>query len=112
MNHVISFTISFLIIYLVYQILVVRRKKGIEKFKEGKQLEYFKKVFKLDKINIKKFANSLAIANSFIMATTITIIEFIDNLILKMLVGFIVIIPIMLIVYKILGSIYKKKEGK
>lgn len=114
MEHVITFIVSFLIIYLVYYIIVVKREKGLEKFKEGKQLDYFKQVFKLDisKLDIKKFANSLALSNAFIMSLTITIIEFLHNLILKMVVGFAIIIPLMLITYKILGESYKKKEGK
>ena len=114
MEHILTFIICFLIIYLVYLLIVVKREKGIEKFKEGKQLEYFKKLYKLDekKIDIKKFANSLSLCNAFIMSITITIIEFFDSIILKMVIGFALIIPLMLITYKILGELYKKKEGK
>lgn len=114
MNYIITFIISFLIIYIIYLLIVVKREKGLKKFKEGKQLAYFKQVYKIDveKLNIKKFANSLAVSNAFIMATTITIIELLNNIILKMIVGFITLIPLMLITYTVLGKTYKKKEGK
>ncbi len=114
MEYLLIFIFCFLIIYLVYFVIIVNRKKGLEKFKEGKQLNFFKKAYNLDfrKIDLKKFANSLALTNAFIMALTITIIELFKNVTVKMLVGFIILIPLMLIMYKILGSTYKKKEGK
>lgn len=114
MTYILTFIISFIVIYLVYFLVVINRKKGIEKFKEGKQIEYFKTVYSLDtkKIDIKKFASELAMINAFIMSTTLTVLELIDSLILKMIIGFILIIPLMLITYKILGTKYQKKEGK
>ncbi len=114
MNYALTFIICFVIIYIVYFLIVVNRKKGLQKFKEGTQAEFFKKVYKLDfrKTDTKKFASSLALTNAFIMSATITIIELFDNIILKLIIGFIIIIPLMLICYKILGESYKKKEGK
>ncbi len=114
MEYLYTFIFFFIFIYLVYFIIIVNRKKGLESLKKGKQLEFFKKAYDLDfkKINIKKFANSLGLTNAFIMALTITIIEIFDNLIIKLLVGFLILIPLMLIMYKILGSTYKKKEGR
>ncbi len=108
------FLFCFIIVYLFYYLVIVRRKKGLEAFKKGKQLQFFKNAYKLDikKINLKKFANSLALANAFIIAFTVTIIEFFDNLVIKLLVGFIILIPLILLVYYLLGKAYKKKEGK
>ena len=114
MNYILTFTLSFIIIYLIYFIVIVNRKKGLESFKKGKQLEFFIKTYSLNKnkLNIKKFANSLALTNSFIMAVTITILEFIDNLIIKLSLCVIILTTLMLIMYKLLGQTYKKKEGK
>ena len=114
MKYILLFIISFLIIYLIYYLIVVRRDKGIEAFKKGKQIMFFKNAYNLDlnKLNYKKFSNSLALVNAFIVAFTVTVIEFIDGNILKLLVGFVILIPLILICYYILGKIYKKKEGK
>lgn len=114
MEYIFTFIVSFMIIYIVYYLIILRRKEGLEKFKRGTQVEYFKKVYQLNikKINIKEFARDLSLTNAFIMSAVITIIEFFDSLILKMLAGFIIIIPLMLLSYKILGEKYKKKEGK
>ncbi len=113
MEYLYTFIFCFIVIYIVYFIVIVNRKKGLESLKKGKQIEYFKKAYNLNfaKINIKKFANSLALTNAFIMAFTITIIEIFDNLIVKLLVGFVILIPLMLIMYKLLSLRYKK-EGK
>ena len=114
MVYVLVFLFCFIIVYLCYYLVIVKREKGLEAFKNGKQLLFFKNAYKLDikKLDIKKFANSLALANAFIIASTVTIIEFIDSLIIKLAVGFVILIPLILITYYVLGKIYKKKEGK
>jgi len=114
MKYLILFLISFFIIYLMYFLIVVRRDKGIEAFKTGKQVLFFKNAYNLDlnKLNYKKFANSLALVNAFIIAFTVTIIDLIDGYTMKLLVGFIILVPLILICYYVLGKIYKKKEGK
>ncbi len=114
MEYLITFIFCFIIVFLVYSLFIIFRKKGFEKFKKGKQLIFFEKAYNLDlkKINLKSFAIALALTNSFIIAFTCTIIEFFDNFILKMCVGFVILLPLMLLLYKLLGTIYKKKEGK
>lgn len=114
MNYLFTFLFCFIVVYLCYSLVVIYRKKGFEKFKTSKQLIYFEKAYKInpEKINLKHFAQSLALTNAFIIAFTCTIIEIFDNLIIKLMVGFIILLPLMLLMYKLLGTIYKKKEGK
>lgn len=114
MDKILLFIISFLVVYLVYFLVVVSRKKGLEAFRNGKQLLFFKTAYNLniDKLDCKKFANSLSITNAFIIAFTITVIEFFESNIVKLGVGFALLIPLILVCYYILGNVYKKKEGK
>ena len=114
MEYILVFLVSFLLIYFMYYLVVVRRKKGLETFKTGKQVMFFKNAYKLDleKLDYKKFANSLSLTNAFIIAFTVTIIEFVDGLLVKLLFGLIILFPMILICYYLLGKIYKKKEGK
>ena len=114
MDYLFTFIFCFTIVYLIYAIVVILRKKGFEKFKTSKQLIFFEKAYNIDfkKINLKKFAHALALTNAFIIAFTCTIIEIVDNFILKLCIGFIILLPLMLLMYKILGTIFKKKEGK
>ena len=114
MEYLITFIFCFIVVYLFYSLVLIFRKKGFEKFKTSKQLIYFKQAYKInpEKINLKSFAHSLALTNAFIIAITCTVIEIFDNLIFKLLVGFVMLVPLMLLMYKILGKVYKKKEGK
>lgn len=114
MEYIFTFVFCFLVIYLLYLFIIVLRKKGLEKFKTSKQLDYFKIKFKLNikKLNFKKFANALAVTNAFIIAFTVTVIEVFDNWILKVLVAFLILLPLMYLLYNVIGKYYKKKEGK
>lgn len=114
MEYLLTFVFCFVIVYLVYSLIVILRKKGFEKFKTSKQLIFFETAYKIDfkKINLKSFAHALALTNAFIIALTCTIIEIFDNLILKLAVGFVILLPLMLLMYKLLGTIYKKKAEK
>lgn len=114
MKYILLFVISFLLVYLVYYLIVVRRSKGIEAFKTGKQVMFFKNAYKLDlnKLDYKKFANSLSLVNAFIIAFTVTVVSNFSDTITWLLVGFVILIPLILICYYILGKIYKKKEGR
>lgn len=114
MEFLLVFVFCFIVVYLVYYSVIVLRKKGLEAFKKGKQVLFFKNAYHLDldKLNYKKFANSLSLVNAFIIALTVTVVELFDALIWKLLVGFVVLIPLILICYYVLGRIYKKKEGK
>lgn len=114
MDYLLTFIICFIIIYLVYSIFVIYRKKGFEKFKSSKQIIFFEKAYNMDfkKINLKSFAQALALTNAFIIAFTFTVIQLIQNFILKMLVAFVILVPLMLLMYKLLSIVYKKKEGK
>ena len=112
MEKLLVFGITFLFVYLVYLITVISKVNKNDNFKNSKQVSFFKNVYKIDinKINLTTFAHVISIANAFMIALTVTIIELFDKLFLKMMVGFVILIPLMLIVYYIIGKIYKSKE--
>ena len=111
MEIITTFFISFIIIYLLYLFLVILNKKKMEKYKDNVYLNYLVKTFNLnkDKLPIKKVANSISLANSFIISFTFSIVTLIDNFILKMLLGFSILIPLMLLVYYIIGKLLQKR---
>lgn len=114
MKYVIIYLITFCVIYLLYFLLVVNRKKAINKFKNSMEVKYLMNKYSvnIDKVNIKKLANMVALSNSFIITTVFIVIIFIDNFILKMLVAFVILFPLIIIIYWLLGKILKKEEGK
>ena len=114
MNYVILFVATFLIVYLLYLLTVILNKKKLEKFKKSNQTLYFVKKYKIkvDNDNVKLLAHLVAISNAFIMSTAITIVELVPNFILKILVAFLVIMPLILISYHVVGKIMLKRGNK
>lgn len=111
MKELIIYIITFLIIFLCYFLFVIIRKKKLEKFRENIYVEYLARVYKLDisRIRIKDLALSVALINSFIIATTVFILGFINSWIFKFVLGFIVLIPLQLLMYHIVGKIFRKR---
>lgn len=116
MEKVLLFLVVFVFIYLVYLVTIIwRDKKGQSIFKNGQASLIISK-YRLDvkRLNMKKFHYSLAFCNSFIIALTFTLCDFLESLLLKLLFAFILLIPLILIVYHFIGRRYQKlqKEGK
>jgi len=88
--------------------------KGKEdKYKKSSQIKYFVKKYNLnfDKISYNKFLQILAITNSFIMAITATIVNYLPHLMLKLFVAFILLIILILVCYKVIG-VYIERRNK
>lgn len=110
MSYLITFVVTFTVMFLLHYFVVVNRKKGLELFKKGKQIKFFKNAYKLKIKDYKSFATSLSCVNAFIIAFTLTLTELVDNIILKFIVAFFLIIILILICYYILNIIYKRKS--
>ena len=111
MVYLISFIIAFLIVYLFYFFTVILQKKKYDKFKTSNQVMYFINRYKLnvDKINIKKFIHIISLTNSLIIAIAFTATFLVDNILLQLLVGLLVLRPLILISYSLIGN-YLKME--
>lgn len=112
MEYIICFLISFIIVYLFYFVTVIIQKKRYDKFKKSNQVMYFVNKYKLNvnKIDIKKFIKIISLTNSFIISLSFAVIVKIENNLLGLLVGLIVLIPSMLICYHFIGTYFKKEE--
>lgn len=113
MEEVVLMLLAFAIVYFMYLILVVFNKKSRKKLKKGIEAKFLKKVYKLDlnKINDKKFANSVALNNSIIIAITFYLTGlFFENMIFQMLLSFPLVILLIIVLYSITGRYYKKNE--
>lgn len=104
--------IVFIVIYLFYVIFVINKKKKLEKMKNNVSVLYLVSKYNIDikKINMKVFAHVIALSNSFIISITFFIISFVDNYYLKLLVCIAVIVPVLYIMYMIIGKMYQKKK--
>ena len=106
-----GFIISFLIVYLFYLFTVILQTKKYDKFKKSNQVMYFVKKYKIDvnKLNMKKFTNILGLINSLIISIAFTMTYLVDNLILQLLIGLIVLISLIFIFYSLIGNYLKRK---
>lgn len=104
--------IVFLFIYLMYAITVIHNKTKIKNFDKSSQAAFIIKKYGLNITNNKNFARVIAVANSTILSVTFLITDFIDHYLLKLLVGFCILIPAIIGCYHIIGKMYQKKEGK
>lgn len=114
MEELIFYLITFVLVYLLYLFFVILKEKKRSRYQDSTEITFLKKKYKLDidAIGINKLSHVCALSNAFIIANTVLIIGFIDSYFLKAIVGFIILIPMILIVYTIIGKYYQKKQGK
>ena len=114
MEKLVWFLIVFVIVYLFYFFFVICRKKKLEKFKTSTEMLFLQKKFKinLEKHKLKSLAHMVALINAFIIGITFIIIELFDNIIIKLMISFIVLIVLIILIYSLFGKLLKKKEGK
>lgn len=114
MNLVYTFIITFFVVYVLYIFTVVFNSKKKKNIFETNQAKLIIVPCKLDvsKIDKNRFVHVISFANSFIVALTFTISEIIDNYVLKLFICFVLLIVLILVIYRIIGFIYKKREGR
>lgn len=103
--------ISFILIFIIYFILILRNEKTLEKFKKSTELTYLKKKYdvKVNKKNIKNIAYKVVLANCLIISITIYIVNVVENIGLKIFVSMGIMIPLIIGIYHILGKSLKER---
>ena len=112
MQELILFLMTFVFVFLLYKILVVRKaKKKGKKFKEPIEITYLVNRYNLDleKVNYKKLLRVISITSSFDISLVVTIIVLLDNFFLEVILGFILTLVIILLSYHMVYLVYKKK---
>ena len=104
----------FIIVYLLYFVTVILNKKKKKKIFSTNQAKLIIVPNGLDteKISVNSFVQVISLSNSFIVAFTFMVSEFFDNYFMKLFISFILLIVLIFIVYKTIGYVYKKKEGR
>ena len=109
-----DFLVAFSAVFIFSLIFVVFNKKKRNKIFLTMGALFIKSKFKVDfeNENKKRFAVIMSLADAFICGVTYAILCLFKNIYLGFLVSAIVLIILIMIVYSIIGSFYKKKEGK
>lgn len=112
LENFIYFIIGFVLIFLCYLCLFKFSKK--DKTKENIGINFLVRRHDLDlrKHDAQRIYILIAVINSFIISFVSIIVVNIDNLIYKLLVGFVLLMVLIYSLYEITGRILKKKEIK
>ena len=113
MDRLIEFVIIFVFCYLVYFFGIILRKKR-NKFNPKKlkvEEAYLISKYNLDmkKINYKRYLHLTAISNSLIFSVVLQIVTLLDGIVWQLLLSIVVITPLIIIVYSLIGKYYVKK---
>lgn len=113
LNIIYDFFLLYLLIFIIYIVFINKRKKSYAKLKKNDEIVLFVNRYNIDveKVGFKRVKMSLAIINSFIIAFSSSLIIHIDNLLLKIGVGFVVIMVMIYSLYEIVGKKLSKMEG-
>ena len=110
--NVIYFVVSYLIIFLLYSLVINRKKKSYKDATKQMDILYLVNNFKLNtkktKYNTLKWITN--IINPLIISITFIIVTNIKSFILGIMIGFLVMMMLIYSIYEIIGRILKKKE--
>ena len=115
MEEFILFGLTYLFVFIIYQIFVIspakKRKKKNNKDKEIIEVKYLILRYKidLDKISYNQLIQICALVSSLDISIAVTIMTLTKNFILEMLLGFGSIFILIFISYHMVYLFYKKK---
>lgn len=113
MQELLLFFMTFLFVFLIYQIFVIRRAKSRKRKvkKEPIEVLYLEKKYHFNKkdINYKKLYTVVSIVSSLDIALIVLIINIVPSYVFGIIIGFISLFLIIFISYHMVYLIYKKK---
>lgn len=132
MKQVILFLLTFIFVFLFYQIFIIRKakikkekkskKKIIKKKKNNKgkedilpkkpmEIKLLEAKYKLDldKINYNRLLLVVSLVSSLDISILVTLVLIIDNYLLQILLALVLAFPLILLSYSFIGKYYVKK---
>ena len=103
---------TFIFIYLIYLFSYVIGSKKLNKDKIPLELMFLVRKYRLDlkKINYKKTMNFIGLICAFDISFTATFMfYYVKNLYLSILIGAIMLIPLIIITFNLIGKYYEKR---
>ena len=115
MEELILFFMSYVLIFIFYQILIIvpakKRANNKKNEKELLEVKYLEIVHKVDiqKVKYEQLIQICAIVSSLDISLAVTFVCMVDGLLLELLVGFLSIIVLIVVSYYLIYLFYKKK---
>ncbi|MCI8588029.1 MAG: hypothetical protein HFG40_00060 [Bacilli bacterium] len=110
MEFFVNFIIIFIVVYLAFYFVTVRKARRNSK-KIPVEVQYLLIRYQIDlkKIRYRNFVHSIAIVGSIDIAFVGAVVLFVNNTFLQLLIGFVLLVPIILGSFLVLGKYYQKK---
>ncbi len=116
MEEVVLFILTFILLFIIYQIVfIVPAKKSVNKKGKNKkellEIRYMKAKYNLDfdKISYNQLLQLCAIISCLDMSIAVTIVSYIKSFLWEIVVGIVVVVILIYISYHMLYLFYKKK---
>ena len=111
MTEIVVFLLTFLVVLLIYELILVRKCKKDKKIKKPIEVQYLVNCYNLDlkKVNYKRLLNIISLVSSLDIAIVVTIIGLTNNFLLEIIIGSFLTVILILASYYIVGKIYQKK---
>lgn len=111
MQEVLLFLMTFLFVFLIYQIFIVRKAKRRNSQKKPMEIQYLINKYHIDmkKVNYKKLLLLISLISSLDISIIVTVVLIFESYFMKFIVAFLLVIPIIIISYHFVGKYYKKK---
>jgi len=111
MEELILFLMSFVVVYLVYQIFIIRKAKRRNSTKRPVEVTYLINKYHLDikRIDYKKLLQCVSIVSSLDISLLVSIVLIFNNFIYQLLLVVLLVVPVILISYHVVGVYYVRK---
>lgn len=111
MEDIILFFMSFALVYLAYQLFIVRKAKKKNAKKKPIEVIYLVNKYRLDldKINYKLLLQCISIVSSLDISLILSIVFLFDNYFYRIISIIVLVIPTILLSYHIVGTYYIRK---
>lgn len=114
MEEVVLFFMSYVLIFIIYQIFIIlpaKKNRSGRKKKELLEIKYLELKYNLDldKVKYEQLLQICALVSSFDISLSVTFVSLVNGLMLELLVGFLSIIILIFISYHFVYLFYKKK---
>ncbi|MBS7020640.1 MAG: hypothetical protein KH135_02040 [Firmicutes bacterium] len=114
LEEIILFTFTFLLIYGIYAMMILKSEKRLEKYKTSVEIKDLEGKYHIqtNRFEFRKLARMVLITNTFDICVTAALACLIPNFILMFLVGVLILLVVIFISYHLLGTYLKKLERK
>ena len=114
MEEIVLFFMSYVLIFIIYQIFIIlpaKKNKNSKKKRELLEIKYLELKYNLDldKVKYEQLLQICALVSSFDISLSVTFVSLVNGLLLELLVGFLSITILIFVSYHFVYLFYKKK---